>query len=158
MAQIGEMGIQTPSGVEKIPVFDEGDSGSNVFEVLKVSTPSGIGFMPAIDTADGPAFPYLKVQTANNGILALHNAATLASLTVTSTLNSETVILYGYEDTTGDGTADNTDSWTLTGGTEELDVGAFDLSTGNDFWVEAETEDDGTITTAVEQIDVELNY
>lgn len=77
MAQIGTIKLQTQnSGTVDVPVFNTGDSGSNVFEFLRVQTASGTGFIPLVDTAEA-TFPYLRVQSQNNGVVAVHNVATL---------------------------------------------------------------------------------
>lgn len=61
------------------------------------------------------------------------------TLTTTSTLNGGSVTVTVYEDTTTDGTADNTNSVALSGGTDETNtLSGFDASTGNDYWIEAD--------------------
>lgn len=77
MAQIGTIKLQTPSGPVSVPVFDTADAGNSVFNMLRVQTPSGVGFIPLVDTADA-SFPYFRVQTENNGIVAVHNTAQLS--------------------------------------------------------------------------------
>lgn len=42
--------------------------------MLKVQTPSGVGYIPLVDPSSA-AYPYLKIQTANHGILAVHDVA-----------------------------------------------------------------------------------
>lgn len=76
MAKIGELGLDTPSGVVKVPVFDTGDSGSSVYEMVRVQTPSGVGFIPFVDPAEA-TFPEIRIQTENNGVLAAHDDTSL---------------------------------------------------------------------------------
>lgn len=77
MAQIGTVEVQTQNnGVVQIPIFETGDSGSNVYEFVRVQTPSGVGFIPLVDPADA-SFPYIRVQSENNGVVAVHNEAQL---------------------------------------------------------------------------------
>ena len=76
MAQIGTIKLETGSGPVEVPVFDTGDSGSDVYEFVRVQTSSGTGFIPVVEPADA-SFPYLRVQSQNQGIVAVHNEATL---------------------------------------------------------------------------------
>lgn len=101
MAQIGTIQVQTQnSGVVDIPVFDTGDSGSSVYEFVRVQTATGVGFIPVVDPADA-SFPYLRVQSQNQGIVAVHNEASLTSTTA-------------FTDTFSDGTY--TDGWSVIDG------------------------------------------
>jgi len=73
MAQIGTIRLQTQNnGTVDVPVFDTGDSGSSVYEFVRVQTAGGTGFIPA-----DASYPYLRVQTQNNGIVAVNDTATL---------------------------------------------------------------------------------
>lgn len=82
MAQIGTIGLQTQNnGVINVPVFESGDSSGSVYEMVRVQTASGVGFIPAVDPADA-SFPYVRVQTENYGVLALHDIATLSTESV----------------------------------------------------------------------------
>lgn len=78
MAQIGNIGVETENnGTVKVPVFDTGDSGSDVYEMVRVQTAVGVGFIAVISNTSDAAFPYLRVQTENNGVCAVHNEASL---------------------------------------------------------------------------------
>lgn len=57
-------------------------------------------------------------------------------LTVDATLNSQTVTLTVYEDTTGDGTPDNTETVTVLDGNNTYAVSNLALATGNDYWLD----------------------
>ena len=71
MAQIGTIKLQTQnSGVVDVPVFDTGDSGSGIYEFVRVETTSGTGFIPTTDPADA-TYPFLRVQSQNQGVVAL---------------------------------------------------------------------------------------
>jgi len=75
MAQIGTIRLQTQnSGTVSVPVFDVGDSGSSVYEFVRVETATGTGFIPVTSTNDA-AYPYLRVQSQNNGIVAVTDTA-----------------------------------------------------------------------------------
>lgn len=75
MTQIGTVKLQTQnSGVVDVPVFETGDSASGVFEFVRVETASGTGFIPVTDPADA-TYPYLRVQSQNNGIVAVTDTA-----------------------------------------------------------------------------------
>jgi hypothetical protein len=75
MAQIGTIKIQTQNGERTVPVFDLGDSGSNIYEYLRVRTPSGTGFIPLASLNDA-AFSEIRTET-QSGTLAVHKEATL---------------------------------------------------------------------------------
>lgn len=75
MAQIGTVKLETQNGIRSVPVHEFGDSGSNVFEFLRVQTPSGAGFLPLTDPVNAQ-FQEIRVQT-QNGILAIHDAPTV---------------------------------------------------------------------------------
>ena len=75
MTQIGTVKLQTQnSGVVDVPVFETGDSASGVYEFVRVETASGTGFIPVTDPADA-TYPYLRVQSQNNGIVAVTDTA-----------------------------------------------------------------------------------
>jgi hypothetical protein len=77
MAQIGTIKIQTQNGERTVPVFDLGDSGSNIYEYLRVRTPSGTGFIPLASLNDA-AFSEIRTET-QSGTLALHNETSLGA-------------------------------------------------------------------------------
>lgn len=93
----GEVKIQTPNGVQSLPVYNAGSSGGSVYEMLKVETPSGIGYIPLTDPSDA-AYPYLKVQTQNHGILAVHDAE---SVVISEGLVSRYLFEGNVNDSTG---------------------------------------------------------
>ena len=71
MAQIGTVRLETQnSGTVDVPVFEPGDSASGIYEYVRVQTASGPGFIPVTDPADA-TYPYLRVQSANDGIVAV---------------------------------------------------------------------------------------
>jgi hypothetical protein len=71
MAQIGTIQVETQnSGTVDVPVFETGDSSSDIYEFVRVETASGTGFIPVTDTSNA-AYPYLRVQSQNNGIVAI---------------------------------------------------------------------------------------
>jgi hypothetical protein len=77
MAQIGTIKIQTQNGERTVPVFDLGDSGSNIYEYLRVRTPSGTGFIPLASLNDA-AFSEIRTET-QSGILAIHDSSSTIS-------------------------------------------------------------------------------
>lgn len=99
MAQIGTIRLQTQNnGTVDVPVFDTGDSGSSVYEFVRVQTAGGTGFIPVVDPADA-SYPYLRVQSQNQGIVAVHNKASLEAATDTIYfLDGATVWEYPSED------------------------------------------------------------
>jgi hypothetical protein len=75
MAQIGTIQLQSQNdGVVDVPVFETGDSSSEVYEFLRIQTGSGIGFIPVTNTNDA-TYPFLRVQTQNNGVVAVTDTA-----------------------------------------------------------------------------------
>lgn len=82
MAQIGTVGVQTQNnGTVSVPVFDTADAGSDVYTMWRVQTASGIGFIPLVDPASA-SYNYLRVQTENQGVVAVHNEASLLQYSV----------------------------------------------------------------------------
>lgn len=74
--QYGTIRLQTGAGTVSVPVFAAGSSGSSVYEFLRVGTPSGVGYIPLVDPADA-AYPYLRIQTQNHGVLAVHDSSSV---------------------------------------------------------------------------------
>jgi hypothetical protein len=73
VSQIGTIRLETQnSATVDIPVFEIGDSGSDVYEFVRVETASGTGFIPVRDPADA-SYPYLRVQSESHGVVAVHN-------------------------------------------------------------------------------------
>jgi len=75
MAQIGTIQLQSQNnGVVDVPVFETGDSSSEVYEFVRVETASGVGFIPVTDTGNA-TYPYLRIQSQNNGVVAVTDTA-----------------------------------------------------------------------------------
>jgi len=108
MAQIGSVKLSTDGGNIVVPIFELGDSGSNVKEFWRINTSSGVGFLPLADPAEA-SFPYIRIKTQNYGVLALHNDYIL-SVTAESSL----VARYGFEQNINDSTGDY-DATSITG-------------------------------------------
>jgi len=108
MAQIGTIKLQTQnSGVVDVPVFDTGDSGSGIYEFVRVETESGTGFIPVTDPADA-TYPFLRVQSQNQGVVAVTDTA--------SAIPDSGVARWTFDDAdTESGTA--LDSWGSNDGT-----------------------------------------
>lgn len=94
---------------------------------------------------------------AESGVIQV--AFSAQSIDSTSTLNGDTTTLLFEEDTNSDGTIDNTEEFTLSGGSESFTPSNLDLSAGNKLWVTVQSEDgDSDITTALSNIDITVNY
>jgi len=79
MGQIGTIELDTESnGTVTLPVFQTGDSGSGVYEMVRVNCDPGTGFIPFVSPSDSDR-PYLRLDTQNHGVLAAHSDATLQS-------------------------------------------------------------------------------
>lgn len=77
MAQIGTAKVQTENnGVVELPVFDLGDSGSEMYEIVRVDTDGGVGFIPTAGL-DIATEDYLRIQTENNGTLGFDREANI---------------------------------------------------------------------------------
>lgn len=157
MAQLGTKKIETPTGPVSLPIFEVADAGSSVYTMYRQETAGGTGFVPMVDPADA-AFPYFRVQTQNHGVLAAHNEASLVFTSVTSTLSGDTAKLTLYEDTSGDGSADYQETYSLSGGTEPLDISSFPQGASSTWWWSVEFTDDGDISDAGQIEKVEVNY
>ena len=70
-----------------------------------------------------------------------------ASLTPTSTLNGGSIGATVYEDSDGDGAAENVEKVSLSGGTETIDLYGLDAGTGNDYWLAFDLTSGGAATT-----------
>jgi hypothetical protein len=70
--------MKVSGSIVSIPVFEAADAGSEVWDMLRVKTPSGTGFIPLAGTSDA-AFPFVKVKTENQGVLAVHDSASIQS-------------------------------------------------------------------------------
>lgn len=101
MTQIGTIQVQTDTnGIIDVPVFSTDDTTSQTFDMLRVGTDGGTGFVPLIDPTDA-AYPYIRVQTENNDVLAVNDDTgvlidsfednDLAEWTKTSGTSSDTV-------------------------------------------------------------------
>lgn len=62
------------------------------------------------------------------------------------TLNGQTVTATVYEDTDGDGTAENQESWELDDGVYHYQLRTLTGGTGNDYWVNLDFQNDGDTT------------
>ena len=80
MGQIGTIELDTQnSGTVTLPVFDKGDSGSSVYEFIRVDTDSGTGFIPFVNPSESDR-PYLRLQTQSHGVLAAHSESSLQKI------------------------------------------------------------------------------
>lgn len=87
MPQIGTIRVETDTnGTVEVPVFDTGDSSIEVYEMVRVETDSGTGFIPVVEPVDSK-YPYLRVQTENYGVMALHNDALKIALDFEDNVN-----------------------------------------------------------------------
>lgn len=68
MAQIGTVKVYTATGMQELPVFELGDSGSDIYEVLKVRVDGNVGFIPMANPAGGtPDRPFIKCYSDVGG-------------------------------------------------------------------------------------------
>lgn len=147
MAQIGTVNIQTSSGVKEIPVFEPSDVEN---PVVRVQTSSGTGALNLVDPASAD-LPQVRIQTQNNGILAVKTTLSTAGsgdLTVSTTLNGQSAEVTVLEDTTGNGTPDNTETVALQEGKNGYSLSNIEGGTGNEYWIQTEFENSDVERTA----------
>lgn len=148
MAELGQIGLETSSnGTVKLPVYDTADFSNS--PIIKVKTASGIGGLNLVDPSNSDASP-VKVKTANNGILAVSKTgpSTGPTATVDATLNSQSAEIIIFEDTSGDGTADNTETITVSSGTNTTSLSNIQGGTGNTYWVKTKLSNSNIEKTA----------
>ncbi len=81
MAQIGTVKVYTATGMQELPVFELGDAGADIYEVLKVRVDGNVGFIPMADPAGGtPDRPFIKCYSDVSGGTTLegHSEASFA--------------------------------------------------------------------------------
>lgn len=143
MSKIGEIKIQTGGGTEAVPVFQTGDVDN---PIVKVRTDGETGALSLVDPTEAD-IPELKVQTENNGVLAVSTSIGV-DLTASTTLNGQTAEVTVFEDTTGDGTADNTETVTLNDGVDSRSLSNLSGGSGNDYWLNVELSNSDIEETA----------
>lgn len=77
---------------------------------------------------------------------------------VDATPNGDTVEITVYEDTTGDGTADNGETFAVGAGRNEFSPTRLEMVPGNEIWWALTAIDDGDPTTAVDGLSVTVEY
>lgn len=76
MGQIGTIRVDTQNnGTVSVPVFDTGDSGSSIYEFVRVQTANGTGFIPVEDTGSA-TYPFLRVRSQSHGTVAMTDRST----------------------------------------------------------------------------------
>jgi len=81
MAQLGTVKVYTATGMQELPVFELGDSGADIYEVLKVRVDGNVGFIPmANPSGNTPDRPFMKLYSDVSGGMTLegHSAASFA--------------------------------------------------------------------------------
>jgi len=154
MAKLGELGLNTASGTVKLPVYDKSDFSNS--PVVKVQTASGVGGLNLVDPTNSDATP-VKIKTSS-GIKAVSKTgpSTGPSATVNATLNSQTAKITVFEDTTGNGVADNTETVNVQDGTNTTSLNNIAGGTDNTYWIQTSLSNSNTEKTA-EINSIELN-
>lgn len=98
-----------------------------------------------------------------NGAYDINSQGALKSavqeIVTTSTVNADNVDVTLFEDTNNDGSTDNKETFTLTGGSESFTPSNLDLSAGNYLHYRVTAIDgDSDVTTALSNLDVTVNY
>jgi hypothetical protein len=113
MSQIATVQIETKSGVAEVPVFEPGDSKSNVLEAWRIKTETGTGFIPLTDPAQA-AYPFFRVQT-EQGVFS-----------VTNTVGTPSSVKHQYR-----GQNFTSSTWTDSVGTADMSINGVSASTLN---------------------------
>ena len=150
MAQIGTIRVNTSTGTKDVPIFEESDVD---LPIVHVHTDQGTGVLNLVDPADAE-LNQIKIQTDNNGTVAVSTTITSGGTggieaTVAATLNDQTATLFLYEDTSGNGVADNVDSVNLQDGTNTYTASNLSGESGNNYWIELDLENSDIESTAV---------
>jgi hypothetical protein len=130
VAKIGTIKIETGSGTKEVPVFETSDVDN---DILRVETDSGVGALNLVDPSQAE-LNQLRIHTENQGVLAVGTSVG-GDLTASTTLNGQTAEVTVYEDTTGDGTADNIETVTLGDGVNSYNLSNISGGSGNDYWL-----------------------
>lgn len=135
MAQKGTIEIKTENnGVKQIPVFDPGDVTK---PIVRVKTETGEAALN-LKNPSNAELDQLRIQTENNGVLAVSTSTPVSTATADATLNSQSATLHVFEDTSGDGSADNVETVTVQDGSNTYKLSNITGGTGNTYWIEAE--------------------
>lgn len=150
MAQIGSIKVNTSTGIKDVPIFETSDVN---LPIVRVHTDQGTGALNLVDPANAE-LNQIQIQTQNNGKLAVSTTITSSGTggietTVAATLNGQSATLFLYEDTSGNGVADNVDSITVQDGTNTYATSKLSGDTGNDYWIELDLENPNIESTAV---------
>jgi len=98
---------------------------------------------------------FTDTATLDDGGTATQGTDTVEA-TVDITLNGNSADLVFYEDTTGDGNADNQQTVNLSDGTNTYTLGNLDGGTGNDYWVNVDLASDTTSTPTLNSISLDF--
>lgn len=155
MAQVGVVEIYTQSnGWVEVPLFEETDVTNPVWEI---ETASGAGYIHLVDPADAD-LDFLEFYSQSSGWLAAKSSVGPdTGVTITASINTDSVTMVWYEDTTGDGVPDNTHEIQLQDGTNTYDLSSLALEAGNDVWFEV-LDKNRTLTEEVSLDDITLEY
>lgn len=143
MAKIGTIKIETGTGTKEVPVFDTSDVDK---DIVRVETESGTGALNLVDPAQAE-LDQLRIYTQSQGVMAVSTSVG-GDLTASTTLNGQTAEVTVYEDTTGDGTADNTETVTLDDGVNSYNLSNISGGSGNDYWLGVELTNSNIEETA----------
>jgi hypothetical protein len=131
MSQIGTVAIETDAGTVDAPVFQSGDSGSNVLEAWRVETDTGTGFIPLAKPSVS-TFSFLRVQTGS-GLRAVHDEPAAAPRSVTNQYKGRNFTTSTWTDSVGtaDMSIDGVSASTLNGDKAASSDGVDDFGKAN---------------------------
>jgi hypothetical protein len=152
MVKKGSIKVETENGTEEIPVFETSDVDNSAW---RVQTETGTGAIRLVDPSNAD-IPAIKLQT-NNGIKSVATSLKLTtSISSDFTLNNQNAELTVYEDLTGNGTADNTETVQLQNGTTSYDLSNLQGGEGNTYWIQVNFDNPELEKTAeINQITLE---
>jgi len=96
----------------------------------------------------------------SNGVYTIGAGVLQRAITkITSSLDGDDITITFSEDVDNDGSIENVDTVTLSGGNEQFAVPNLELSQGNELYWRAEATDaDGNVTTAANQLEITAQY
>lgn len=152
MAQIGTIKLSTNTGVKDVPIFDTGDVDN---PIVRIQTDTGTGALNLVDPPNAE-LDELRFQTETNGVLAVSTSIAEGDMVVTHSLNGQSADIIVYEDTTGNGTADNIEKVSLVSGTSSYTLEQISGGPGNEYWIQVVLENKNIEKTAVIE-DIQLS-
>lgn len=152
MGEIGTIKVETETSTQSIPVFQVSDVS---IPAWKVWTDGVTGALNLVDPANADTPIRIKTDSGIKGVKTTITVATEVSSDFT--LNNQDLTLTVYEDTTGNGEADNREKVSLSSGTNTYSLDKIQGDSSNEYWIELHFENPD-IEKSAEVREVTLNF